>query len=89
MSHKLKFSIEVEIGFNDNEYALEVQNRFIKALIADVPERISFEELEKLLCFSGRQYYVKSVDFSELNRNAVEADNRLEIEDAIKIEIRG
>jgi hypothetical protein len=89
MSHKLKFSIEVEIGFNDNEHALKVQNKFVKALTADIPERLSFEELNEIICFEGRQYYVKSVHFAELNRNAVETDNRLEIEDATEIEIRG
>ena len=64
MSHTLKFSIEVEASFHDNEYALEVQNKLIKKLIADRPERMSFEELEKILCLSGLQYYVRSVDFA-------------------------
>jgi hypothetical protein len=63
MSQTLKFSIEVEANFENEEYGLEVRNKFIKALIAHTPERISFEELEKILCLSGLQYYVKSVDF--------------------------
>ena len=73
MSHTLKFSIEVEVGIPDDEYGLQVRNRFIKALIADIPERISFEELEKLLCLSGLQYYVKSVDFAKRGHDPEES----------------
>jgi hypothetical protein len=65
MSHTLKFSIEVEVTIPDNEYGLELQNRFVKKLIADIPERISFEELEKMLCLSGLQYYMKSVEYAK------------------------
>jgi hypothetical protein len=65
MSHTIKFSIEVETTFPDNEYALEVQNSLIKKLVTYRPERISFEELEKILCLSGLQYYIKSVDFAQ------------------------
>jgi hypothetical protein len=69
MMQTLKFSIEVEVGIPDHEYGVKIRNRFIKALIADTPERISFDELEKILCLSGLQYYVQSVDFAQKSPN--------------------
>lgn len=89
MSQTLKFTIEVEVGFYDNEYALRVQNKFTKALLADIPEELNFKELNKIMHFEDRQYFVKSIHFPELNRNADEKDNRFEIESVTEIEIRG
>lgn len=79
VGHTLKFNIEVEVGFHDNQEALKIQHKFIKALIADKPERISFEELDEILYFGGRQYYVKKVDYSEINRDIDDSITKFEI----------
>ena len=69
MSQTLKFSIEVEMNFFDDDYGIKIRDRFIGKYVAAIPERISFEELDKTLCLGGLQYYIQSVDCTQKSPN--------------------
>jgi len=79
MKLTIKISLEVDISYPDAEENMKLNNRLMRALTADIPERLSFEELDNIFYFQSRQYYVKSADFSDLNRDDDESISNFKI----------
>jgi len=68
MINNIKVSIEVNLmGLSDKKY-LEIQAKLIKNIIDTEAPRLSFDELDKILCIKKRKYVSKSIQYPEINR---------------------
>jgi hypothetical protein len=68
MIHKITVSIEVDlIGLSQEKY-LEVQAKLMKNIIDIDADKLSFDELDKILHIKERKYVSKSIQYPEMNR---------------------
>lgn len=79
MKHIIKINIEIDRTTSSHEYSQEVHNKLTKALLADIPESLSFDELEKIILFHGRRYFVTSVEYLRIELDAEETITKFEI----------
>ena len=63
----LKFKIETETSFQDEEHAKKLVTRFIEAAKADPQQKVSWEMLNDIMYFDAQQYHVKSVELPDMD----------------------
>jgi hypothetical protein len=63
----LKFEINTEVSFQDEEHAKKLVARFIEAAKADPQHRISWEMLNDIMYFDAQQYYAESVALPDMD----------------------
>jgi hypothetical protein len=68
MMHNIKVSIEVDlINLSQDKY-LDIQGKLIKNIIDNDAEKLSFDELDKILHIKNRKYVSKSITYPEMNK---------------------
>lgn len=68
MIHKITVSIELDLINLSQERYLEIQAKLMRNIIDTDAERLSFDELDKILHIKERKYVSKSIQYPEMNR---------------------
>lgn len=68
MIHNINFTINLElIGLSHKQF-IELQNMLMGKIIEDKIEPLNFEDINKILCLSGRKYYPSSIEHPPMDR---------------------
>jgi hypothetical protein len=85
MIHNITVSIEVDLINVSEEKYREIHAKLTKNIFDANPERLSFDELNEILCIKKRKYLTKSIQFPEMDSSD---DNEFTIK-TTHIEIQG
>lgn len=79
MLHKISFKIEVDITTHSYKKSQEIHGKLTKALIADTPESLSFEVLDKIIDLRARNFHVSEVEYSRQSHDSEESSTKFKI----------
>lgn len=76
MINGIRFNLSIELEYPPESNEVEkVMKKLMEFMNSDFPNNVTFEELDKVMCFSARKYSIISIDFAQLNHDNDEPIN--------------
>lgn len=76
----IHFNIKFKVDFVDDNEAKKIIEKFSKLIVEKISQKIDFNEINKILYFDAQQYYIKNIDFSQLDMMSNDLTTTIEIE---------